>query len=522
MNIGTTDKSSVLAHDLVELFQSIIDERGKHQDLQKRITATTDFSNKVVTPKMTKLLYKHCGIKAESIIFHSRCSGNISCLTLLGMDSKDLPKLKNLHTYEQAKKLPFWPGIIAGNAYGDMNYDYTKYTKEQLKDLRQLSSKYNDRLGKLDPKTTFQGKPVSAILSFDLGLTINSDDLAGRQSTPMNAFECAAVMLHEIGHALMLCKVAADQFFRLDHFKGLAEYIATTDKLSVKDKMEITKSNIGLLPPDHIARQALEKLDYDPTGASIWNSIVNTLAGVGMEILFALISAEVVFVGVIWEIMYRLVMNPINDMMRVAGSHSTKKGDVLKTKENRYLQEFDADAYVLRHGLASNLPGALKKIRHNMQLGQFAGTKIDNNYDLVMYYWAMINYNIAMCTWGMSKQDVHGTSQQRIESTLTKSYGLMKNLDLSKDEIKMLIRDHDKLAASSKQAAIFGEEFAAGMALVYDAITDLLLLIVLPIGLGDASKMMRTVNTMKVNYNKLKNNKLYYELLKLKEKRDNA
>lgn len=502
--INTTLTGSKFAKELTILFDKIIEAKNSSVDRQSRISNALAKA-KSLKNDFTKCIITHSGIIPQPLIFKADGSCNISVMILLGDDPKTLnEKFNKNKTINDFKDNRFWPLTIANHAYDGVAASYfypDNYSVKELSDLKKLSEAYDERLSKLKAGTMFLGKPVSGIVSFDLAVTILAQEFIGTKVESATAQECSAILLHEIGHALQLCKLAVDQYYKMSHFQSVISDNMLGDKLSNKDKVRIVLSNTK---SDRVENEIF--FDEGSTLHTVLGYLALIINGT-----VALILLNLVTYGVLLNWLLTVIAVPIRNFTLKMGQ-DYKSGDIAKSTANRYLQEFDADNYVAEHGLSSHLITSLNKLNKAMTM---LGGRVGHVDTDVQHMFALIHASIwkfeTMVFHNDPSDGVHGTTKKRALNLLNKNIELVKRQNLSKPELIYIIKEYDNLRylINTSYANNYYTVFMGAVKRFIRLVTKV---IISPLGLADVTQAKETIDEFKGVYKTLSNNRIYLEL----------
>ena len=503
-----TKGGSEFGLELTKLFEKLEARRDSFSAASDRINKCVEEAIKLA-PQFTKLILKHTGVKLTGINFHASVNGNISILILIGTDLTDIhTKYGNNRTIDDYKKNRYWPITIANHAYGnDLSELFVPddYTKEELKDLKKLSDSYDKKMSKLKPGTMFKDKPISGLLNFDLGCTMLARECIGKQASAATPAECAAVLLHEIGHVLSLCKVAADQYFKLAHFNSLVKHIAETDRFTKEDKLEIIVANLDDEKEKEVATDIIR---------GGWNTTLSVIGKILFTLGIAVVSEYVILitlVGYLSNIIAGILVRPFHKLYSISG-RKYKTGDIGRSYYNNYFQEWDADAYVAEHGLGSYVATALYKLTDNFKLLGISWN-VDSKFD---YYRSKILFYLMyswVYTWGhfMEDSEVHGSTSQRALNIMKIDISRLKNDNLTPEGMKLLVEDYYRAEKVYKN--FDGKDVIQGM--MYGSkwiLYAIIRIVTTPLGLDSLRDSTNTITKMKNVYSELTNNKLFLKM----------
>ena len=504
---------SKFAIGLAELFQEIADRKNTKTKTSERIAEATKTANKL-KPKFNKLILDHTGISPKNISFGTKADFGIYVMMLLGDDLKTAKeKWKKNKTINDFKKNRYWPLTIANHAYGNdiaQMFVPDDYNKSELKDLKKLSDSYDKRMAKLKPDTMFKGHPVSALITFDLGSTLLAAECIGKKAPVIDPMECAAILIHELGHVLALCKLAADEYFKMSHFNGVIEYITTTDKLTEAERIEILAANMK----DNTAIAALDSLVRDKEGASTLSKILVTISSFIVEALFS----PIIIIGTLVNLIGNILTRPFHKLFTNTG-RGHKIGDVAKSNYNNYFQEWDADAFTAQHGVGSYTISGLKKITESSTM-MMAIDKVDTMGDY-MYaktlFWLTMA-PVIMMTHQEEDTEEHGSLQERALNIMKKDIAMLKDNNLTQDELDLIVTDYYRAEALYKNIDFFGDHVSSLMSGAKWIFNTLARLVTTPLGLDSLRDSINTANELKQTYTELVNNPLFVNVVEQRKK----
>ena len=511
MNVIPTSiplKGSDFSKELEQLFLKIETARDSQADRMSRVKAALSKANEL-TPAFKEVILKYVGLKIEKFVWKSNGSFEIMTHICIGDDAKSLnAKMKKIKTINDLKNNRYWPLTIANHAYDGVHSKWfypDEYSKKELMDLKKLSENYNRKLGTLDSGTMFQKKPIAAIMYFDLGCTILAREVLGLKAKVINYLECTAILLHEIGHTLNLCKNALDQYYRMGHLNNLVYRVAYSNKLSTKDKVDIAISNskyLGKDKPDNIARMF-------ETGSFTGYKVAATL----LLVLPLLLISDILLL-ILLNIVFSIIIADFSKLYLTLG-RDYKSSDVGGTKGNNYLQEWDSDKYVVKHGLGSYVGTGLDKLRFNM-IARMGPMGSNTSYDLMLAYLWSTALRFMWAIWHVNPSDgTHGHPTKRLNALINSTIEQIKNTD----DIALknyFLGEFYRLEKLQKQEAFDPKDINSGIDDIKNFLHRIQEYINAPVGLSDVMSASRQTAELKQTYLKLKNNRVYVREAELK------
>ena len=377
--------SSSLAKSLTNLFQMVMDFRD-NLDYSKvadnlpdqrayRISAVSAYFKNTIMQKFKDIVNKETGLTISKMhVFSGEDLG------VLGLFAVDL-------SFGAGWAAEEWLGSVTGNE----TWTSPKW-QDAIEELRHLSECIDLKSSRLKKQTFGPNKKKCAVeIYFDVNCAfLVQDYLPAKLAPAFTAAELAAILMHEIGHAMTVIEHAADYYAsyrrvnnfaqQFKHLKGLeAQKFIVEGSTYLMQFFREFKTNLrkdspfikpvlavcDLLSAACKGLQNYTKAEADPESwfTTISHFIGNTILAMFQ---FVLISAcSVVSFVMLMELMYEFSKLTYQD----ENGRDLKATDSKANYNNTFLLERWADEFVSRHGYGAELATALNKINDYFTYG---------------------------------------------------------------------------------------------------------------------------------------------------------
>ncbi len=401
--------SSKLGKRLTDLFQTVIDYRenldyGAMTNAQDqrtfRLKEVDYFFKSKCADKFKKIVEEETGVAIDKLY----CFGGDTEIT--GMFAVDL----SFGNEEAAAD-------ILGNMSGTSTGSYG--AKEVVEDMMSMADHMDLKHGRVTSKTYGTHKKRRYLIPamyFDINCAFNAHDFVPiKTAEALTAREIAAIMMHEIGHAMSTIEHASDCFCTVDRItnytRNLQSEVEIRDflnqfvdrliphctkilkSLDIKgpEVKSINKTFDTLFSASKAMRQFVSEEQRD-------ESIFRTL---GSMLINGFIAWIKVLCGIFWNLVFwiSIPMYWTYEIARImyadTNSAGGKAGDLKTTTNNMFLIERWADEFVSRQGFGDDLASALNKIQDIFKMTAMYGTVTSAR----VRNWALWYYLMAMCVW---------------------------------------------------------------------------------------------------------------------------
>lgn len=224
-----------------------------------------------------------------------------------------------------------------------------------------LSNKVNLKIGKLKHLS----KDDYRLYVIVYPTCFMTEELFVTESGAITAEELAAVLVHELGHALTMIEHTADSFFRADAIKDSITRLTTIGYNPKKDKI-LTDNITPMIDKSGIDPNKVQKIKKSVEGSLVGDLITGAVSiGVTLVAIFLcqIIVQTFNFLFAITTLQLRL------DSISSKNFGNTKTSDIVVTRSNYGYVERLADEFVSRHGLGSALASSLSKMFRFHEIG---------------------------------------------------------------------------------------------------------------------------------------------------------
>jgi hypothetical protein len=499
-SLNEIDRPSPFAKELIDLFQSIIDERDKFGKIADRLKALKSQIPKF-KKEVIKIINKHTGLESIGVTVSDvpRCMIAINPI-LKPKGTKDKNKWYKLteKTYETAKGFP------------------QKLTKVEMDNLTKLCENFH-KTGKVDNSIKEQIYEVKYHLYYDIYFTLGIEEYGGPKFKNNTAAECATHILHEVGHALMLADKAADVYLKQYVISRRVREYMTDKDTKLSDKVSVVKKlfkqikeakgpisegskvqNMVSLVSKLLDKHISDEDNYNPTGlvAMAIDLLIICLTVVLLAIPYAIVSLISFAHGV-----SQPVFNVL-ESMNTTGKISPKQSDIITTHFDRIYTEMYADRYASKNGLyASNISGMnvlINNINHMSLTTGWRGTFVLNSFIYMQRIFETIVFSPLMI------DEEHGNDVERLRRMQSFLIEEMKRNDIPEEIVLGLLKQYKESERGLKEIS-FISRLSYGMQNFWSIVgklTDLLLS-------GFRHNQQADTYFLRSTYEALKSNKLY-------------
>lgn len=374
--------NSKLGRSLTEIFADVhkfkasinYDRTANNEEARRefRIAQVCEYVMKTTLPKFVKVVRECCNLEIRSISCLGGESYGICGFFAINIDISDIHDAM----YE-----------IISRSSGAHTYVSNK-TEDYIDEIASMADNFNAFESKLDSKVFGKSKKpiyVSKVY-FDINMAFLADEFVSADVVePLTPQELAAIMMHEIGHAMSTIEHAADAYFMHSRIKEITVNLKNKD-MSEEECLELLKQiDTKLLSKLQVALDGvdgserpyftglirtvntismtihnLQKADEVGSGSSLLGNLFRigfhvVLVGIVGTILNLYCSAICLVFGIpVW---YELSIRSTKNRNDAGG----KLSDVSANHNRDFVMERWADEFVSRHGYGSYLASALNK-----------------------------------------------------------------------------------------------------------------------------------------------------------------
>ena len=461
--------SSSLGKNLTTLFQTVIDFKNNlvyknvtnTEEAQRayRINAVYDFFKKQICPKFTQLVNKETGLTIKSMMIFGKEENGVS-----GMFAVDLSFNDWRASIEMQNR-------ITGN-----ENIYGHGPKQAVEDLKRMAENINLKTGKITKPYYGKDKKIQVNIYFDVNAAfLVGDFFPARFATPLTAGEVAAIMMHEIGHALTIVEHSADMFVTYQRaslsiqqlrnekdLKGAVALISTDLLPALKEMKSLAKetgSSAGTI--DKICNTLIagftglrELTETSEPDSESWIYSMGSFTVNVMVLAIALLANA--FMNLCFFMAGGFLITEIARVSYInANEHDEKAGDNRSNFNNTFLIERWADEYVSRHGYGAELASGLNKITEYFKYGSL-GTITSHRVrkSTVFNFLCIIYCGMIDKMMPISYLDPHGYENQysRLARVLQNTYGFFKDEAVPGVIVDQWVRSVESIKIQMKNA----------------------------------------------------------------------
>lgn len=456
--------SSSLAKSLTNLFQMVIDFRDNldyskiADDLpsqrEYRISAVSAYFKNTIRQKFIDVVNKETGLTITKLnIFSGEDLG------VMGLFAVDL-------SFDAGWAAEEWIGSMTGNE----TWTSPKW-KDAVEELRHLAECIDLKNSRLKKQTFGPNKKKAAVeMYFDVNCAfLVQDFLPAKLAPAFTASEIAAIMMHEIGHAMTVIEHAADYYFsyqrvnnfisQLKHLQGVDAQKAVVEgctylmqvlkefKTKLRKDSPFAKPVMATCDLLSAACKGLQNYTKDEGDPESWFTTVTHF--IGNTILAVL---QFICLGIVSMTSFVMAMELLYEFSKLTyqdeNGRDLKATDVKANYNNTFLLERWADDFVARHGYGSELASGLNKINDYFNygvLGTITSHRLRNS-TLVNFLCFFQGWLYDKILWFSYLEPVGYENQyQRNYRILQNTYSFFKSNEVPGQVRDMWIRNVDKL-----------------------------------------------------------------------------
>jgi hypothetical protein len=276
--------------------------------------------------------------------------------------------------------------------------------------FKKFSENVNLQTSKLESYST----DYTIRLILEAGLFMGDAPVDKKYLTPLDAEEIAAILLHELGHAITILEHLGDVYHRADVTQNTMAYLSTAaSEQTLQEVVSTVKKDPAEKDPD--VEKATDDLSEKQQGLLNFAPVVALIVGFFM-------------LGVIMEIIARMQKAASYGRINNSGE---KTSDTVVTAANQAYIERIADEFVNRHGLGTAFATGLAKEAKYYEQGHQYDTFAEAATAIGFVQTTLLSYKIVL---DLLKPFV-GTMDSRYDPDwLRLEHILLNNMVVFKDE----------------------------------------------------------------------------------------
>lgn len=418
----------------------------------------------------------------------------------------------------------------------------SKYTNDRaaVEDMKSMADCFDLKTGKIVKPLFGKNRQIFVNMYFDVNTAFLVEDFYPEKiATPLTAGEIAAIMMHEVGHALTVIEHSANMFVIHSRLNNYFKSLKTNKDLG----SVLYALQEGLVP---VLRKLASSKQEDAKMSAFVKRMSNTLiAGInglndlynaekpeeeswlytigsftGNVLLFALITICYAFVNFCFFMYGGFAVYELCRLSYVDSTSSGDKASDTKTNyNNTFLMERWADEYVSRHGFGAELASGLNKIDVYFKYGHLGTVTSERLCKSTLFNCMCITYGwILDKVMLISYLDPVGyeNQYQRVARVLQNTYGFFKNEEVPAAAVDQWIRSVEVIKQQMKIAKTISDT-AVGKAF-YNTLKNLTNPVRWFVLIQDGN-LDRDTEILANRIDDMMNNPFYYQAAKLKSMR---
>lgn len=364
---------SLFAAELTAIFKDAFTARDTFANNKKEVVENTiKYFKKHLHKRMLDVVKKHTGLTINTLSYSKQPDFDIHC---------------RLQCFNDATLIHVMSRMNANEAPPQWIIDLYKESGEvkDIATLEALSRKLNSETGKIDLRNIkFDSKreTLDCDINLDLYTLLLIPEVMHSKLDRMTAPECAAIMMHEIGHQLTMLEMAKYMWhitrINIAGFKNFQTKATISEKQQflMQHKDTIKNNKTGNTDIDALAEKytdgtvdnILEKAKKEKDGDTPkWYHYLTATFSYGLTL--------VAMVGIVPVVITRFIGMTIFDMLFLpfmikTSDWNIKLSDLDKNMKQVSTVEQLADQYVSQHGMGIHIGAGLNKLTKAMRVGQ--------------------------------------------------------------------------------------------------------------------------------------------------------
>lgn len=445
-SLKNLDRPTPFAQEIIDLFQKVIDKREQYTKVSERIKAVESFKG-TIEKEIPRIVKKYTGIENDMVQLSKQVDGMVACMPLLYKNKNKKYDIDyTWDTYDIASGIP------------------TQLSTEDIKDLKKVSEDFI-KDGKVNnSKHVFK---VSYVLYYDVYFTLCPKEVLSEKARYHTAKDCAADILHEIGHVVMLAEKAGETYIKARILQDRIIGYAKNQQIPISEKLGVARSILnkrikdGTVSKNSILNKALTKaeeiqdstIEYNGSSADFVMRVLNTV------ITFICCSGELLSnlpVAVVGYIFVGLgsVAGAIDDIFPTKGTANRgfnnvfldkidqKLSDLPVTKREQFYTEWYADNFAAKQGLYASSVNSLENLTYNSQFLMKQIGPMTSTVSLAIYNvyttLSMLMYSPFLIF------DEHGDNKSRYAEMRRSLISKIKKNDLPDNAKAFLLTEYEK------------------------------------------------------------------------------
>ena len=366
-------RGSLLANELMTIFQEVINKRESIDTIEKRVKEVPAFFKATSIPKLKAAIQKHTGFECKSVKVSRSIDMGFACLMDFG-DKYGLTASTVIDRY-------------SGLDTDVMLAEYMRANKIQPRsaaDMRAIAESLNRETGIFGIDRCANKIKCTMTLYFDPYGAFLVKEVGHQKLEYLTAADITAVVLHEIGHMLSTLAHSADLCFRMQVYNRSLDYF--NQSAPKEEKVKYSTDVIATLDPK-LADQVRAGIDKcTAVKQNDQGSFVLNVLGWIFDCIGILVQAIFLPVSLVVDVLDGVLSETFPEMINNATNPNKHSDFYALSKQLKVCEQF-ADEYVTRHGMGSAQIEALRKIWSYAEYSMSFAASIGGSTKLSLAYY---------------------------------------------------------------------------------------------------------------------------------------
>jgi len=367
--------------EMVDLFNSVIEKRNAEPTDVKRIKRVqAEQSN--LREGLTRICKQYFNIELRGTHFFSYRCGQFAMLPFFADNSRFANEIMDGYT-------------------GTEMVDVLPETAEELEEVAEKFNKSTCMVTKNKMVGSIQRGEITCTLYFDPFTAFLIKEVGNKNTRALTAEEITSIVLHEIGHLLIVVEHCADKYHQAIEYTAAVDHFTKYASLKEQMKYAVTpKDTKDLLSKKQEQTLQAAQRAGDEVIARESNFLSRAIVVFGSVCLTLYVSMMFLYLAVNLATS-RTVISLVETLNVVTRTKKGKRSDQIFTLRNMFLNERNADEFAVRHGFGEHLIAALKTLHDNHKL-DFVGANRYNAESTLLWHLASLPDMILIVAMGDS------------------------------------------------------------------------------------------------------------------------
>lgn len=361
--------------ELIAMFDHVAEARNKEETDSKRIKKVNDMCKGYMNKELKRIAKKYFNLTISKLILSETATGMFAILPTLGDDHTLAHTVMDIYT-----------------GSGFKNAADSAPAPETAKELEEVAESFSKKTASFTKNKlvgeTIQGN-IDCEIYFDPYMAFLIPETVNKKAAALTSAEVAAIMLHEIGHMMVVIEHCGDKYHQameyntaVEHFKKYA-----SAKEQAKYATSVKLKDVGL---DKDKEKLLGKAQEGLSNLFVRDgSVTKQVGALLLGLTTIAITAFLVIAASIYVVTAVKIIRSMESLSVAIKTRKGKRSDQIYTIRNEFLNERNADEFAARHGFASHLISGLKKA-HDLSILTITYTSKYNADSTLMWYLSAI------------------------------------------------------------------------------------------------------------------------------------